>query len=133
MRITLSDCTDHLTSMTWKSNVISKYFNFRHSNKASEALLTHAKILDLSPLFQEYLQYQQQLALQRLQEQEREMQMRQEQMKQQQQMRQVQYTATSYHGQQMMGMPPPQQGMAPPPGAGQMLPGQYSQQPQVRK
>ncbi|XP_072044628.1 hepatocyte growth factor-regulated tyrosine kinase substrate-like [Amphiura filiformis] len=80
---------------------------------------------------QEYLQHQQQLALQRLQEQEREMQIRLEQQKHEQQMRQVQYTASLY-GQQMMGMqPPPQGGMPLPPGAGQMLPGQYSQQPQT--
>ncbi|XP_077980543.1 hepatocyte growth factor-regulated tyrosine kinase substrate-like isoform X2 [Glandiceps talaboti] len=60
---------------------------------------------------QEYLAYQRQLALQRLQEQEREMQMRLEQQKQQQQMRPMQYTM--HYAPQ--GPPPPNQQYNQPP------------------
>ncbi|XP_057665948.1 hepatocyte growth factor-regulated tyrosine kinase substrate-like isoform X1 [Diorhabda carinulata] len=49
---------------------------------------------------EEYLQYQRQLALQRIQEQEREMHMRQEQQKQQYMMPQYGYIGSPVHGQQ---------------------------------
>ncbi|XP_070581327.1 hepatocyte growth factor-regulated tyrosine kinase substrate-like [Ptychodera flava] len=65
---------------------------------------------------QEYLAYQRQLALQRLQEQEREMQMRLEQHKHQQQMRPMQYTMYAPQGvpNQQFTAPPQQAYVSPP-------------------
>nr|XP_006814774.1 PREDICTED: hepatocyte growth factor-regulated tyrosine kinase substrate-like isoform X2 [Saccoglossus kowalevskii] len=64
---------------------------------------------------QEYLAYQRQLAMQRLQEQERELQMRLEQQKQQQQMRPAHYTAQyAPQGPPSQQYNPPQQTFSPP-------------------
>ena len=70
---------------------------------------------------QEYLQYQRQLALQRMQEQEREMQLRQEQAKQ----LYLQQPVTAASGTGMA----PQMGMMPPPQQQPMYPGYMPQHP----
>ena len=78
-----------LEVMRQKKQVCTKRKRIKAHKGAKRAFLCHIVLIHLDVL-QEYLDYQRQLALQRMQEQEREMQMRFEQQKQMQHMRAMQ-------------------------------------------